>query len=200
MVGSWSFQSLSRDSWWSHLVTLHPCQLLLVSFNPSVGILGGHTQAAANVDRGAGVVSIPQSGFLVVTPDAAWCMDDFGGGFQSLSRDSWWSHLNWVEVSWWLATFQSLSRDSWWSHLGLEPDVAACDPGFQSLSRDSWWSHPPLHSPPSASDLCFNPSVGILGGHTQGGVCGRGGIVKFQSLSRDSWWSHLTTALSVGQS
>ena len=37
-------------------------------FNPSVGILGGHTRRGREPpDRGT-TVSIPQSGFLVVTP------------------------------------------------------------------------------------------------------------------------------------
>jgi len=38
----------------------------------------------------------------------------------------------------------------------------------------------------------FNPSVGILGGHTMiGFIFGKDGQT-FQSLSRDSWWSHKT--------
>jgi hypothetical protein len=207
-------------------------------FNPSVGILGGHTQAP-HADRPTPLgVSIPQSGFLVVTPgndnDQNGCFLGFNpsvgilGGhtivaslvfaamyqFQSLSRDSWWSHpmsaMATAIIALW---FQSLSRDSWWSHLGriiLWMGIL----WFQSLSRDSWWSHfvwvyghpaDYVVSIPQSGFLvvtrggrgrlrpwflCFNPSVGILGGHTQSRYMEIDHIEVFQSLSRDSWWSH----------
>ena len=41
-------------------------------------------------------------------------------------------------------------------------------------------------TPPSG----FNPSVGILGGHTSPGAVSLVMDALFQSLSRDSWWSH----------
>jgi hypothetical protein len=86
-------------------------------FNPSVGILGGHTVPLQPVPRSRTCVSIPQSGFLVVTHYNVVVEDEGVIKFQSLSRDSWWSHKgipSEVQGQYW---FQSLSRDSWWSHL-----------------------------------------------------------------------------------
>jgi hypothetical protein len=139
----WMFQSLSRDSWWSHPIRrcgacghgwcfnpsvgilgghtseeIIKLQIHCISFNPSVGILGGHTHGGADRDPHDRDVSIPQSGFLVVTPCRAfpYPLSDrvsipqsgflvvtlhplFLNGrvhrlFQSLSRDSWWSHCH----------------------------------------------------------------------------------------------------------
>jgi hypothetical protein len=149
------------------------------------------------------VVTLPKS------TDKALCLYQF----QSLSRDSWWSHPEgppcWVQS----CGFQSLSRDSWWSHQ-LMRAIPIEDMPFQSLSRDSWWSHQnsgsytsitPLVSIPQSgflvvtpggsellqpTHLGFNPSVGILGGHTRRAWTYRRLTMPFQSLSRDSWWSH----------
>ena len=66
------FQSLSRDSWWSNQE--HQCRYeqSQESFNPSVGILGGQTRPFLIGDGMTVVVSIPQSGFLVVKLSRAW--------------------------------------------------------------------------------------------------------------------------------
>jgi hypothetical protein len=85
------FQSLSRDSWWSHAI-LHFLFFLYsrVSIPQSgflvVTLLGLYARIAT------GAVSIPQSGFLVVTPICQQGLWMFTAQFQSLSRDSWWSH------------------------------------------------------------------------------------------------------------
>jgi hypothetical protein len=93
--GGWArFQSLSRDSWWSHMVLLMSLGWSTSSFNPSVGILGGHTRGGKERRDTMSFVSIPQSGFLVVTHDAAFQSPLRAKVFQSLSRDSWWSHLS----------------------------------------------------------------------------------------------------------
>jgi hypothetical protein len=46
-----------------------PSLVRIPSFNPSVGILGGHTATPVCRRQDVATVSIPQSGFLVVTPD-----------------------------------------------------------------------------------------------------------------------------------
>ena len=61
------FQSLSRDSWWSHQARYDAERGTAARFNPSVGILGGHTSPWPPQLKGSPYVSIPQSGFLVVT-------------------------------------------------------------------------------------------------------------------------------------
>ena len=109
------FQSLSRDSWWSHSSAAYP----LAAY---------------------GAVSIPQSGFLVVTHSSRLGHGAGGGTFQSLSRDSWWSHHLAISLRLGPVEFQSLSRDSWWSH-HASTSLACKSFWFQSLSRDSWWSH-----------------------------------------------------------
>ena len=65
---------------------------LLPRFNPSVGILGGHTGHGHGVRNIMGRVSIPRSGFLVVTPRFQEIIRQALEEFQSLGRDSWWSH------------------------------------------------------------------------------------------------------------
>ena len=60
------FQSLSRDSWWSNLGASAAIKSLLAGFNPSVGILGGQTRKRVFKVNVNWIVSIPQSGFLVV--------------------------------------------------------------------------------------------------------------------------------------
>jgi hypothetical protein len=164
------------------------------------------------------LVSIPQSGFLVVTPGASSGTGIRSLRFQSLSRDSWWSHSS-------MSTMLSHPRQSFNPSVGIlgghtrEGDVVqAHEAAFQSLSRDSWWSHPIFWKLGDTKSIGFNPSVGILGGHTRGSAKGcedtsrvsipqSGFLVvtpaprspknlscsKFQSLSRDSWWSHKVT-------
>jgi len=140
-LGTAKFQSLSRDSWWSHPRHSASRPQPRKSFNPSVGILGGHTA--------------PQREQAPTEEK-----------FQSLSRDSWWSHQAAHQPPRPArAGFQSLSRDSWWSH----PRHSASRRDhrrFQSLSRDSWWSHPDGRHYVGTLVRGFNPSVGILGGHT----------------------------------
>ena len=109
------FQSLSRDSWWSNNVRsygpLHrrevsiPQSGFLVvkldratrvdgghgGFNPSVGILGGQTQATLLSSALSGCFN-PSVGILGgQTRSVAWS-SPCDTGFQSLSRDSWWSN------------------------------------------------------------------------------------------------------------
>ena len=202
------------------------------SFNPSVGILGGHTHHALcqtqppgrfqslsrdswwshqEIDQLVGyieLVSIPQSGFLVVTPDRLSTSIKGWGLFQSLSRDSWWSHisLSWcsfknpsvsIPQSGFLVVTQGGSVASPPRILSFNPSVGilgghtlqqqhddVIDELFQSLSRDSWWSHKHGCACPSSRSRSFNPSVGILGGHTEG----------------NPMWSQHEMAVSIPQS
>ena len=161
------------------------------------------------------IVSIPQSGFLVVKHSCLGSLARLSGRFQSLSRDSWWSNsAEPLTFSMLRTRFQSLSRDSWWSNHGWRttvPSTPACfNPSvgilggqtrfvdlhgipmskFQSLSRDSWWSNPSLRISTGKRVTSFNPSVGILGGQTPFAFASPTLLVAFQSLSRDSWWSN----------
>jgi hypothetical protein len=115
-------------------------------FNPSVGILGGHTPELMFQGICPENVSIPQSGFLVVTPSANASFEGIQKLFQSLSRDSWWSHL--------VLRFerQGMAR------------VSIPQSGFLVVTRFCLTSMPMRLK-------CFNPSVGILGGHTSGHPC-----------------------------
>ena len=183
------FQSLSRDSWWSHHGSGLSLTISVAGFNPSVGILGGHTRSSP-----------------------AW--PTIMGWFQSLSRDSWWSHFRpppGGAIGSWsfnpsvgilgghtcdraavvdLTPVVSIPQ-SGFLVVTLESGLNTCNFLRVSIPQSGFLVVTPLGS---ASIVflsgSFNPSVGILGGHTR---LGRGVPFYerlFQSLSRDSWWSH----------
>jgi hypothetical protein len=88
------FQSLSRDSWWSHYQDAYRSWHQDESFNPSVGILGGHTiefaphtLALFSFNPSVGILGGHTTALVVHVE--GFCK------FQSLSRDSWWSHPLW---------------------------------------------------------------------------------------------------------
>jgi len=110
-------------------------------------------------------VSIPQSGFLVVTHACRKGCTMYGARFQSLSRDSWWSHLQpWIGMcavplvsipqSGFLVVTLNLS-----TLLCQQVEVSIPQSGFLVVTRHA----AQLDSPARPG---FNPSVGILGGHT----------------------------------
>ena len=114
-------------------------------FNPSVGILGGQTCQNCEEHQANDVVSIPQSGFLVVKLGPGGAKSAILPKFQSLSRDSWWSNHALQEghpVKGDVSIPQS-------GFLVVKPDLGGAPENsptkFQSLSRDSWWSN--LSSP-----------------------------------------------------
>ena len=187
----------------------------LYSFNPSVGILGGHTCAAMIVKFVGSRVSIPQSGFLVVTrdpPDTSLNIRDcFNPSVGILG-----GHTSATLILFLV------------SRIGFNPSVGILGGHTKTLHNDDsmqtsfnpsvgilgghtlllrYWGWVDLTS--------FNPSVGILGGHTtnafvstwhyDGVSIPQSGflvvtpnlfqnpirtLLLFQSLSRDSWWSH----------
>ena len=112
-----------------------------MSFNPSVGILGGQTYRHFCEDIPLIDVSIPQSGFLVVKPVQIGRHRVMKPRFNpSVGILGGQTRLGGYQARR-ISMFQSLSRDSWWSNLTTLPEKEALMPSF-------------------------NPSVGILGGQT----------------------------------
>ena len=114
----------------------------LVRFNPSVGILDGHTRPGPGGQASGGRFN-PSVGIL-------------GGHTPHESEQP-------------LPQFASFNPSV--GILGghtraARAKAAGPRPPFQSLSRDSWWSHMKVNSTTTPSIRSFNPSVGILGGHT----------------------------------
>ena len=160
------FQSLSRDSWWSNSTPGISRERRPTGFNPSVGILGGQTpnRHAAHGRRTAfqslsrdswwsnlkvlagqlpqpSLVSIPQSGFLVVKR------------YRDHGSDQQWIRFN--------PSVGILGGQTRAMRVQVTLEVK-----FQSLSRDSWWSNQYGSQVYSDPTVGFNPSVGILGGQT----------------------------------
>ena len=184
-----TFQSLSRDSWWSNHHRQGRSRAVNFSFNPSVGILGGQTQRVMLYHYW-----IPQ--------------------FQSLSRDSWWS--NGVDDV--LQQAEAVVSIPQSGFLVVKPAIIIVHnhPSGVSIPQSGFLVVKPheQHGNKEYNER-FNPSVGILGGQTnhlwsitppyqavsipQSGFLvvklripqRRGGPgFMFQSLSRDSWWSN----------
>ena len=182
-------------------------------FNPSVGILGGQTrtrcaflcgEAAVSIPQSGFLVvkhghiarselqlgvSIPQSGFLVVKPHRAIWKRASATMFQSLSRDSWWSNpCSGCCRPWQL--FVSIPQSGFLvvkhgSQQSLEALLMCFNPSVGILGGQT-------HAPSGTEKPrnCFNPSVGILGGQTPRRAPLQFSGEAFQSLSRDSWWSN----------
>ena len=71
------FQSLSRDSWWSHWVqVLRSGESMWLVSIPQSGFLVVTPHESKHVHHEARQVSIPQSGFLVVTPTCLYFLNE----------------------------------------------------------------------------------------------------------------------------
>ena len=154
-------------------------------FNPSVGILGVQAGIRSRTRGSKRFVSIPQSGFWVFKP---------AGGRRGLgSRRSFNPSVGILGVqavdqndySGSVGVFQSLSRDSGCS----SPYVCRGKSVGRGVSipRSGFWVFKPVERRFNLiSQICFNPSVGILGVQARQQQPGAAADPQFQSLGRDS--------------
>ncbi len=168
------------------LFPLSSPQLLLLCFNPSVGILWGGTIFAEGFRGSPLTVSIPRSGFCGVGPTMSPCCTIVLSRFNPSVGILWGgtSHPWAAKTARWC--FNPSVGILWGGTTSVLCPLCMICFVFQSLGRDSvGWDQRFVFSE-GCPGFGFNPSVGILWGGTPRQSRSTRNQAGFQSLGRDS--------------